>query len=90
MELTEKETKQILRQREKKTQKNQVKEIGGLFASGDISLKEAYKRVDKLAYVYENRKGNPMVKDCNCPSQFDMCYQCQHCLHTRVRCGIYY
>lgn len=81
IEVTHAELARIEQRRERDTQRAAVTKIVKEYAAGDISLKDGYRRVLALA------SGE---RDCNCPSQFDMCWTCQHCLKTRVRANILY
>ncbi len=77
MRLTESETKLIEDRRGITRTKQLARALRARLASGE----EAPNKILREARALGGRE------DCNCPSQWDMCWECKHCLETRVRIG---
>ena len=77
MKLTKAEKELIEGRRALADQKAKVRALAKRYASGDEAANKVLREARALA----------SYKDCNCPSQFDSCWDCEHCLVYRVRCG---
>lgn len=74
MKLTAAEKAQIKDQRARTKRRAKALRIRGSYRAGDTARNDAREQAGALA-LYE---------DCNAPSQFDMCWDCAHCLRVRA------